>query len=588
MFEWILIVGGLMTFFASMGIGANDVANAFATSIGSGALTMKAAIGIAMVFELAGALLMGSHVTETIRKGIADYQCFEDNPYVLMYGCMYVLFSVGVWLFLASKYEMPVSTTHSCVGGMIGMTIALGGFDCVNWYTLKDTFPYVGGVSGIVLSWIFSPVLSLLFSCILFSITRCAILRQKNSFNISFYSFPVFVGLTLMLNIFFIIYKGGKGIGLDDIEPYIAIPVSISSGVVVGLIMIPFMPLLKKCIIKKFNKKNEKELECIENPNMNNELKSDNIIINETKTNETKQDIDNNEKKMYNKSTDISSKDNLLELNSEKKDKKLDILKSLNYKIKYDVDNDKLVNKIHENAEKFDEKTEESFKFLQIFTAICDSFSHGANDIANAVGPFQAIWTIYNTSSFSKKNEIDANIYWILALGGIGMSLGLALYGYKIIRTIGVKMCKITPSRGFAIELGSALTIIIGSRFGIPLSTTHCQIGATMGIGLLENGNKNKDKKNCLTSFKEFFTCKDCRDSKTNKCCSKDNAKKCTRKCFGLNSIIIIKTIAGWVLTLVVVGVFTGLLVAQGIYSPCPGYVYNKQINNTNSTNFTS
>ena len=255
MFLWILIVGGIMTFFASMGIGANDVANAFATSIGSKALTMKSAIVIAAIFELAGAVLMGSHVTETIRKGIADYQCFEDNPYVLMYGCMYVLFSVGVWLFLASKYEMPVSTTHSCVGGMIGMTIALGGIDCVNWYTPKDTFPYVGGVSGIVLSWLFSPVLSLLFAVVIFSITRFAVLRRKNSFNISFYSFPIFVGLTLMLNIFFIIYKGGKGIGLDDLEVYIAVPVSILSGVLVGAIMIPFMPLLKKCILKRMDKR---------------------------------------------------------------------------------------------------------------------------------------------------------------------------------------------------------------------------------------------------------------------------------------------------------------------------------------------
>ena len=141
MYLWILIVSGFMSFFAAAGIGANDVANAFSTSIGSTALNMKSALIIASIFELSGALLMGSHVTETIRKGIADYQCFEDNPYVLMYGCMYVLFSVGLWLFLASKYEMPVSTTHSCVGGMIGMTIALGGVDCVNWYTIKDTFP---------------------------------------------------------------------------------------------------------------------------------------------------------------------------------------------------------------------------------------------------------------------------------------------------------------------------------------------------------------------------------------------------------------------------------------------------------------
>ena len=133
MFLWIIITSGAFAFFASMGIGANDAANAFATSIGSKALTLRQAVVLAAIFETLGAILMGSHVTDTIRKGISDYKCFEDEPEILMYGCMWVILSVGLWLFLASKYEMPVSTTHSCVGGMIGMTIMLKGSDCVVW-----------------------------------------------------------------------------------------------------------------------------------------------------------------------------------------------------------------------------------------------------------------------------------------------------------------------------------------------------------------------------------------------------------------------------------------------------------------------
>ena len=140
---WIVIVGGFTAFFSAMGIGANDVANAFATSVGSKALTMKGAVVIATIFEFAGALLMGSHVTETIRKDIANYECFEDNPAILMYGCMYVLLAVGAWLFIASKYEMPVSTTHSCVGGMIGMTMVTGGKNCVIWYKETESFPSI-------------------------------------------------------------------------------------------------------------------------------------------------------------------------------------------------------------------------------------------------------------------------------------------------------------------------------------------------------------------------------------------------------------------------------------------------------------
>ena len=138
-------------------------------------------------------------------------------------------------------------------------------------------------------------------------------------------------------------------------------------------------------------------------------------------------------------------------------------------------------------AEKFDEKTENVFKYLQIFTAVCDSFSHGANDVANAIGPFVTIYTIHITNGISKKNDMNDDAYWILGMGGVGIAIGLYIYGKKITYAIGEKLVKITPSRGVSIELASAMVIIIGSRLKIPLSTTHCQVGATVGVGLLEN-----------------------------------------------------------------------------------------------------
>ena len=100
---WIVASGGILSIFAAFGIGANDVANAFATAIGSGALTVKSSLVLAAIFEFSGALFMGSHVTKTIRKGIADYECFEEDPAILMYGCMCVIMSVGIWLLVASK-----------------------------------------------------------------------------------------------------------------------------------------------------------------------------------------------------------------------------------------------------------------------------------------------------------------------------------------------------------------------------------------------------------------------------------------------------------------------------------------------------
>ena len=209
-----------------------------------------------------------------------------------------------------------------------------------------------------------------------------------------------------------------------------------------------------------------------------------------------------------------------------------DIVSHINTNLKVNINdiisNDNTVSDIHNNAEKFDEATEEYFKSLQIFTAMCDSFSHGANDVANAIGPFAAIYMIGRDAHVNNKNELGNDAYWILALGGVGISFGLLIYGYKIMQTIGLKLCKITPSRGVAIELSSALVIITCSRLEIPLSTTHCQIGATIGVAALEDPHK----------------------------------------CSGINGKILIRTIVGWILTLVVVGTSCGILTAQGVYAP--------------------
>ena len=153
----------------------------------------------------------------------------------------------------------------------------------------------------------------------------------------------------------------------------------------------------------------------------------------------------------------------------------------------------------------------------------------GANDVANAIGPFVTIYTIYDSGgNLAKKTSMGEDAYWILGMGGLGIAVGLFVYGKKITYAIGEKLCKITPSRGVAIELSSALVIITGSRLRIPLSTTHCQVGATVGVGLLEN----------------------------------------TKNCSGINCKVLVKTAVGWIITCVIVGGTTALLVSQGAYSP--------------------
>lgn len=499
---WIVITGGVFSFIASMGIGANDVANSFATSIGAKSLTIKHAVILACIFETSGAILMGSHVSETIRKGIADYKCFEDDPYTLMYGNMWVCFSVATWLFTASYLEMPVSTTHSCIGGMIGMTIAIKGPNCVIWYKPLNTFPFIGGVFGMIISWFLSPLLSGIISLTTFVAIRNLILRKKYEDKYIYYGFPILVGITIILNTFFIVYKGAKGIGLDKTPLEVVLGISFGMGLFSSLLVIPFLPKLYNNINNKFSNNRIYEINIKENNLEQKKIISITYNINNTKT------------IIYEDNTCIIKTPDNITI-SDNNNNNID---------------DNIINAIHNNAEKFDIRTEEYFKYLQIFSAACAAFSHGANDVANAIGPFVAILTIYIENDVRKDNIMNNNAYWILSLGGIGISLGLILYGYKIIEAIGIKLCKITPSRGTIIELSAALVTIIGSRFKIPLSTTHCQIGATCGVGLLESSWKN----NIL----------------------------------GINKTIIYKSFFGWIITCIFVGFITGILTAQGVYSP--------------------
>ncbi|GIL86085.1 hypothetical protein Vretimale_13891 [Volvox reticuliferus] len=184
---------------------------------------------------------------------------------------------------------------------------------------------------------------------------------------------------------------------------------------------------------------------------------------------------------------------------------------------------DPIAQRMHTYAEVFDPATEDAFKYLQVVTAICDSFSHGANDVANSVGPLAAIWYIYR---FQRVDYLSDLPIWILVLGGAGIVVGLATYGYNIIRAIGVRLSVITPSRGFCIELSTALVVAIASKYGIPLSTTHCQVGATAGMGLMEGSS-------------------------------------------GLHWRLVMQFFAGWVFTLILTGLMAAALFAAGAYAPC-------------------
>ena len=237
---WITILGGFISFFNSWGIGANDVANSFATSVGSKVLTLKKALIVAGIFEFLGAFLMGSHVTDTVRKKIVNIDIFENDPYALMLGMMSANFAAGIWLTIATYFKYPVSTTHSIVGAIVGFAIAYGGVNAV-----------VGKTMGfIVLSWIISPVLSGFFSFSFFYLVRRFAFYAQNPFERTLKIFPILTFITFTINSFFIFYKGSPQLKLKDLPIWISLVTSFSIGTFIALIsQIFYVPYLRKKIL---------------------------------------------------------------------------------------------------------------------------------------------------------------------------------------------------------------------------------------------------------------------------------------------------------------------------------------------------
>lgn len=365
----IWLAGGLALYMA-WAIGANDVANAMGTSVGSGALTVRWAIFVAATLEFSGAFLAGGHVTDTVRKGMLDMDLVSNEA--LLYGMLAALASAATLLLGATRIGLPVSTTHSIVGAIVGFGAVAIGPEVVNW----------GKVGEIVASWVTSPLLSGVLAFLIFQLTRRVILDHDNPIERvrqvgPFFFFYVFfiVGLVTL-------FKGLKNLKLD-----LDLPEAILGSCVLGLVGAVIGLLLLRRVKEG----------------------------------------------------------------------------------------------APEAGQRFSQ-VERVFVVLQILTACAVAFAHGSNDVANAIGPLAAIVTVLDTGAeVAKKAPVQP---WMLAIGGLGIVFGLATWGYRVMETVGKKITELTPSRGFAAELAAATTIVIASRMGIPVSTTHTLVGAVLGVGL--------------------------------------------------------------------------------------------------------
>jgi len=361
----ILILGIAAGLYMAWNIGANDVANAMAAPVGAKAITLRQAVFIAGILDFVGAALIGSHVTSAIRKNIVDPSVLSD-PHTVALGLLAALLAASFWVFFATWQQLPVSTTHSVVGAMIGFGLITGGVAVIQWTK----------VLLIALSWIISPFLASLIAYLMFRFIRNRILSRPDMFVTALQWSPFFVGLTFFIIALSLMMKTPLGSRLG-IGPGTGI--LISFGIALGLGGVGRW-IIEKTILKRG-----------------------------------------------------------------------------------------------------EEGVEQIFRRLQLLTACYVALAHGANDVANAMGPLAGIYIIYVTHAVSPEVPVP---FFLLAFGGLGIALGVVTWGYRVIETVGTKITHLTNTRGFAVDFATATCVLVASKLGFPVSTTHAAVGAVVGVGL--------------------------------------------------------------------------------------------------------
>jgi PiT family inorganic phosphate transporter len=417
----LLALAVVFCFYMAWSIGANDVANAMGTSVGSGGMTLKQAVIVAGIMECMGAVFVGSHVSETVRKGMFDPSQFEPMPLVL--GFMAALLAAAVWLQVATYYGWPVSTTHSIVGSVVGIGIVIAGMEAINW----------GKILEIVASWVTSPLCGGLFAFVLLKIIQNVVIDNKHPLAQAYRFIPFMVFYVAFVLSLVMVWKGLRNLKLN-LDLGEAVLVSAGLGVVTALLSLLWVKRLR---IRHERQRIEHNIEL---------------------TDDVPEGIPFVRKKFRDQEAPKEELRPPLAAGSE------------------------LPTKRWEHRRQFEfERVEGIFAALMIVSACFLAFAHGANDVANAVGPLAAVVSILKTGSVALKSAVPL---WILVMGAVGIVIGLATWGYKVIETIGRKITQLTPSRAFAANIGAASTIVMASRMGLPVSTTHTLVGAVLGIGL--------------------------------------------------------------------------------------------------------
>lgn len=457
-YDYILAIGTIFAFLDAWNIGANDAANSWATSISSRSVTYLQAMIMGSVLEFAGAVGVGARVADTIRTKVVDVELFEDDPAMLMIGMMSAILGSALWLTFCTKIALPVSTTHSIMGGVVGMGIATVGADNITWVNFKPG-NISGGVVSVFLAWIIAPCLSAAFAVIIFLITKYAVLLRSNPVMKGLMLVPVYFGATGMLLTMLLVWKGGS-IDVEDFPTSTVVGIIIGAGALWALIITFFLvPWLYRIVakddwelrwyhvaqgplllrrpeppaqpegaaggIRDFYEGHltREELDALRNRNSSG---SDvETTVDSSKEGKTVDDSETDRRVTEVTQGYVPEQKKLVGPRPEGKWYTGPVIfwgfkKTFLSGVDQDVVNMQKkhsmltgdLEAVHAHVKHYDNKTEYLYTFVQIMTACTAAFTHGANDVANAIGPYATIYQIWHEGGL-EGSKADVPV-WIL------------------------------------------------------------------------------------------------------------------------------------------------------------------------------
>ncbi|PAV69992.1 hypothetical protein WR25_10930 isoform B [Diploscapter pachys] len=366
-----------------------------------------------------------------MRKGVIVLDEFtgskEDNE-LLMIGQLSILAGCGMWMILATFFKLPVSTTHSIVGATMGFGLVARGSKVIVWDKLINIF----------MSWILSPLLAGIGALIIFCLLDHLVLRRERPLHSGIRVLPFVYFVCFAFNVFAVVYNGPEFLRFNELSFVQCLAISGIVGLIASLLF-AFVgaPWMKKHVL---------QTKLMDNGSANGSMKSDVLKEKDIEANGGANGIGPHAPNTIAPTSSLAS--------------------------------------FFRSYKPEDPQASKLFSLLQVMTACFGGFAHGGNDVSNAIAPLVSLYLMYMNGP---TRAADAAVpFYILLYGACGMCIGLWILGHRVIYTVAENLTKITPASGFSIEFGAAITVLASTKFGLPISSTQCKVGAVVAVGLAQ------------------------------------------------------------------------------------------------------